>query len=421
MGSRYENDYLRNPVPYQKYRELDLGDNRGKATLWLARYYKEITADRYFPFFEIRTSQPGFFLGVNSGTHGGEDSSVYTALEIFEMLKNNQDRGRSVIIPIANPDSIVTGQRFIRYQSPGDVNDLNRAFKKENPVTPIEKHADTILRIFEKSFQENLNYDPGLNHHGYPGLVLDLHTEIFNSGSNEILPYTRIDDTSDDKLLFFEMLCAEVLGVPWVMEYKSEEYKQYGLDTSLSGVLGQLGVPALTIELGPLGRISPSFVNIGKAMTYNILKRFKMIKKNGVVDESVQEGLKTLKEIKEKAICQASKQPLRLADANCFDKNGQKVSLGMLDILELTVNPGDAVKAGQIIGNIRSPLVLDGSKTHVYAPFDSCVLSTEGAVTWRVKNNQPVYQAAVAETDSRIIGIYNQVQEFLQTLADRES
>lgn len=359
---------------------------------------------------EIEAQNPGFLLGVNSGTHGSEDTSVIAALEICKIARDELSAGTVVGLPIANLGGVlITGDRGIIYKDPNDERkDLNRVMKEALGATPGErrriiKHAKAIIDIFSAAYEIS-KQKIGEKKIPFPftGLVIDLHTEDENANSDDVLPYARLDPTANDELLGFMIYCAEVSGIPWVMEYDEESYKKEGLEESLTAALvQQLGIPAITIELGPIGRTDPRFVNYGKALAHKIMCHFKMLATN-VEGISPSDPAASLREIKKMGVG----QPLRLRDAYRTDPQGKLLHTS--GICHLQVKPGDFVEEGQLVGYLENEFSLRGDgRTPICAPFTGWVLSTSGSTVFRGEHDL-AYTAAVPELDPRIVRLHQE-------------
>ena len=137
---------------------------------------------------------------------------------------------------------------------PEDGQDLNRVFPGSSQGTASQKHIHTIA---------------GMMRRVQPDLVLDLHTD-----SGSAIPYVLLDRAVDRKNIHIErslLSIAKVSGLTPVWEYPLKAYLRFGLDKTLSGfALNQLGVPSLTLEVGPRRRMDPSSIRI----SFNSRPRF---------------------------------------------------------------------------------------------------------------------------------------------------
>lgn len=361
----------------------------------------------------IESPRKNLAVCINSGTHGGEDTSVRAAREVTKMAVNELAAGSVTSITIANPRAVLmTGERRVVYDYNQPI-DLNRSFGDDTADEKVKDHTTTIIDIFRTAFA--LNKETKFSHDGksleYPGILLDFHTEDDNTNSGDVLPYIRIDPTTNDKLLGFMIYCAECFGIPWVIEYQDKEYEKEKLDGSLTAYMVQkLEIPALTIELGPAGRVDPKFVQLALDMTHNFFKHFKMRERDqadfdGIWAEDRDSLSGQVKQIGDGEI------PLQLAEASGVDANGK--SINSFDTVNLKIKPGDFVRKGQVIGFIDRITTLREEQIPVYAPYDSWVLSTVGSTVIRHDVDGFLYQSAIPVTDERIIRIYKEQKKKL--------
>lgn len=365
----------------------------------------------------IVSSRQNLAVGINSGTHGGEDTSVKAARMVTIMAVDELAAGSVTSLTIASPRAVLmTGDRGVVYDWREPV-DLNRNFGNESADKKVQDHTTTIIDIFRTAFE--LNSEALVSHEGkgleYPFILLDLHTEDDNTNSNDVLPYIRIDPTTNDKLLGFMIYCAECFGIPWVMEYQEEEYEKEKLDGSLTAyMVRELEIPALTIELGPAGRVDPKFVQLALDMTNNFFKHFKMRARDqadfyGIWPEERNTLLGQVKQIGD------GKVPLQMTATSGVDTTGKPINT--YDTVNLTIKPGDFATKGQIIGYIDHIRRLGEEQTPVYAPYDSWVLSTVGSTVMRHDIDGFLYQSAIPVSDERITRIY---QEQKKKLAEEQ-
>jgi predicted deacylase len=121
---------------------------------------------------------------------------------------------------------------------PGDDIDLNRAFPGDTRGGWAARAASALWR--DISARE-------------PHLLIDLHAD-----APDAIPYVIVDRpvrrTPGARRLLGDRIAslAEATGLTVLREYPDDVYLQFGLDRSLAGaVVNQLGVPAVTLEVGP--------------------------------------------------------------------------------------------------------------------------------------------------------------------------
>lgn len=397
-------------VPIEKWKN-DLDDygatiTTGRLPLFVSEFEIHWTVCH-----EVMGGKPGFFIGITAGTHGDEETSIEIAHTIAGNASLELVEGALVAIPWANPGAVMRRSRLTPHVVFGEA-DLNRAFTTVPDGSSIQQHAYSILRYFQRHYRENgaRSQEAGIiPKWPFTGLTVDVHTEDTITGTtpeSDVLPYIRIDPVDNDELLGFMIRCAMVAGVPWVMEYTPEGYKEEGLDRSLTAVLAQkVGIPAITFEAGPGGGVFPRFVEITQNVFANLFRYFHMRLRDQENVEGVwAEGPNPLS-----SLPRVSHQgyPLRLADAYACDAKGNTIETPGRLYLD-RIKPGQFVKQGQQIGRLEHSYSLREPPLPVYAPFDGAVLSVT-PVQFRHGKGTLAYMAAVPITDDeRLIKIYRE-------------
>lgn len=202
------------------------------------------------PLVIARARAAGPVVFVSANLHGDEVSTMAIVHELLRLAPSQLLRGSLWMMPSLNPAGLRAATRMV----PGDPLDPNRAFPGRARGAETRRLAAAIWAVIVESKAE---------------LVLDLHTD-----SRSAIPYAVLDRVlRGDKAL--RRRCEEVglaCGLTLLREYPAERYQAYGLDQSLTGaVVNNLGVPALTIELGPRRDIDPVAVQHGIASVLSVL------------------------------------------------------------------------------------------------------------------------------------------------------
>ncbi len=177
---------------------------------------------------------PGPTVAVLANIHGDEVNGVYAAHALADALEGQLAAGAVALYPSCNPQGLSLRTRHV----PPDDTDLNRLFPGNPRGLWSAKLAAAIWR------------DLGLRR---PDVVIDLHSDSANA-----IPYVIVDRPVrlpwERRAALAERMesLARATGLTVLREYPDDAYLQYGLDHSLAGaVVNQLGVPALTLEVGP--------------------------------------------------------------------------------------------------------------------------------------------------------------------------
>jgi uncharacterized protein len=208
----------------------------------------------------LDSGQEGPTVVVVGGVHGDE----LTGMAVWEPLESALGEqmlcGKVVGIPCANPEGLVRYSRVI----PGDEVDLNRCF----PGNPYGSRGEQLANGLWAMLGE-----------ARPDLVLDLHSD-----SAHAIPYAIVDrDVSHEgevrtRLEGRMKHLAAASGFFWIWEYPDEVYRRSGLERSLSGsVVNTLGLPAITLEVGPKAQVDPASVQAMLGGVLGVLSAMGMV------------------------------------------------------------------------------------------------------------------------------------------------
>lgn len=223
--------------------------------------------------------------------------------------------------------------------------------------------------------------------------------------TEDVFVYARIDDTNSDAMQGFLIYCAEALGIPWVMDYKKDEFENEQLTNSFSHyMVNQKDIPTLTVELELGGRADPKFIALGEAIIHKAMGQFQMRRRDlKKKDESFGEDpsilLKSIKKIGDGIT------PLRLADA--YAVNSERINITDPGILELSVKPGNFIHRGDLIGFLVNPYSLQNNRKPVFSSLEGWVLSSSGKYILR-KGKGFAFLGAVYDGDQRLRDIYEE-------------
>ena len=213
----------------------------------------------------LESEQPGPSVFVVGGVHGDELIGTAAMHALDEYLQDHLICGSVTMIPCANPDGAVRRVRHV----PGDRRDLNRAFPGDHGGSASAQLASLIWSEVESK---------------RPDVLLDLHSD-----SGHAIPYAILDRPVAKKgkrrAALEERMrsLADGSGLRWFWEYPDDLYRKSGLERSLSGaVLNRLGVPTLTMEIGPKGRMDNASVRQMVSAVRNIFLRLGVVAGNRV-------------------------------------------------------------------------------------------------------------------------------------------
>jgi predicted deacylase len=168
--------------------------------------------------------------------HGWEIIGLDTALQV---MQNANISGTITLIPVCSPMAYSDGARITgRYMGPSSkqVTNMNR-------VHPGLSNGN----IAERSSKAIDEYISALK----PDFLIDLH-----SYASQSLPHAIVDNAEPETLNKIYDWVKTSKNI-WYREYEGELLKDHALDRALSAIWVNRGVPAITLELGPINLFSP--------------------------------------------------------------------------------------------------------------------------------------------------------------------
>ncbi|MGC9974762.1 MAG: succinylglutamate desuccinylase/aspartoacylase family protein [Gaiellaceae bacterium] len=166
-------------------------------------------------------------MAIVAGVHGDEVEGMRAVHMIDRELARRPPAGSTLLIPTANPAAFRAGAR----RHPGDLVDLNRSF-------PGDPNGSVSLRLAARLFETV----------GRWGFVLSLHS-WFSSGS--VTPYVEVPAGGGIAEARSKAV-AELLGLDLVR--LSDWHPGLLVASAL-----RIGVPAVEVEVGGLGRLAPEY------------------------------------------------------------------------------------------------------------------------------------------------------------------
>lgn len=194
----------------------------------------------YIPITVIKGSHDGTQITLNSGTHGNELNSMVTVSEIKNILIKDTLKGSIIIIHGYNTPGLINNTRY--YSSSGDLTSYTDMNRQTKPVE-IESLEDAYARnLWDKVIINNSNE------------LIDLHT----GGDFPMLIYA--DYRNKDIATMSKLIGAEIV--------KMDDGEPGSLETNLV----DLGIPALTLELGGFSKYEKQVVDRATKGIINYLR-----------------------------------------------------------------------------------------------------------------------------------------------------
>lgn len=206
------------------------------------------------PVIVLESALPGPTAVVTANLHGDETTGVGVVRRLDAWLRSAPFVGRVVLYPSCNPGGLRAQSRVV----PQDEGDLNRVFPGDRAGTLAARLADVLWRDLSAR---------------RPAVVIDLHAD-----APVALPYVIVDrpvrrvGLPRARLAERLLRLANATGLTVLREYPEEAYLKFGLDRSLAGaVVNVLGVPAVTLEVGPRRQLDPAAVDTALRATLGAL------------------------------------------------------------------------------------------------------------------------------------------------------
>lgn len=309
--------------PIRHTLELDALPEGQISRFWMDLVANGIGQDILVPVVVAKGAQPGPVVGLTAVVHGNELNGLKIIQRLFGELDPTTLVGTVVGVPVVNVPSILNYERRFN-----DGEDLNRIMPGSESGNRSQVYAARIVSRI-------------VSHFDY---LLDLHTASFGR-VNSYYIRANMKSRAANKLALLQN--AEII------------LNNEGADGTLRAAASDLGIHAITLEVGDPNRFQKGVIRSGLEGVYNVLADL------GVTQDEVQPA-------DEPAVICPSSQWLYA------DRGG---------ILEVKVDLTQTVKAGQPIATIRD---IFGKVIRNYeAPYDGIVIG---------KSTHPVGQ-----TGSRIV------------------
>ena len=263
-------------------------------------------------------AEAGPVLYVQAAVHGDEVNGVEVLRRVVSSLNPKEMRGALIVVPVINGTGFVHHHRRNGF----DMEDMNR-------VWPGKSNGQASAQIVYHLYQQ------AVRHAQY---VIDLHTA--NSQTLLHVVYGH-DDAGSRKM-------AEVFGIEILLEEAvNADLKAARFDGKLRNVLTSGGVAAITPELGGNNTFEEKHIELGVRGVTNVMKHLGMLAGEIVPPDRPQ---------------------ITLLGSH---QDGVRATHGGL--WHHKIQPGDRVKAGQVIGETYSIRTFEIVETQ-YAPADGFVL-----------------------------------------------
>jgi len=232
-------------TPIQTVDRLDLASlpRDCKLRLLVDIFHDGLGQPVHLPLLVARGKRPGPVFGITAAVHGNELNGIPVIHRLFEQLDTKALRGTVVAVVAVNVPGVLLHQRQFN-----DGSDLNHVFpgREDGAVSEVFAYRllDRIVRHFDS--------------------MLDLHTASFGRVNSL---YVRADMTSQPTAALAYLLR------PQIVVHNPPS------DRTLRGAAAELGIPAITVEIGDPGRFQPNYVKTTLAGVRAVLGELHMLPK----------------------------------------------------------------------------------------------------------------------------------------------
>jgi predicted deacylase len=215
---------------------------KGKIT----RYWLKVVTDGmgvpiHIPIIVARGFEDGKTLGLTAAVHGNELNGIPVIQRIFKEINVKELKGSIVGIPVINvPALLRKKRRFI------DGTDLNHIMPGKPNGTVSEVYAWRIVNRIIKEFD----------------LLIDLHT----ASTGRVNSYYIRADMDD-----------EIVQKMALLQYPQIIVHNPPSDRTLRGTAGEMGIPAITLEVGNPSTFQKGLIRDSLTGIHNILGHFGML------------------------------------------------------------------------------------------------------------------------------------------------
>jgi len=201
-----------------------------------------------FPFCLIKGKQPGPVICITAGLHGCEYPGIVAAIKLFKELKPEDVKGTIKILTISNLPAFQERAMFV---CPVDNLNPNRVY----PGRKDGSYTEVMVYYQFNEFIKGSDY------------YIDLHGGDL---VEDLVPFSIFHKTGNEEIDQKSQKLAEFYGLPNI------------ITTTLNGTwpdektsyanASEIGIPAIIVEVGRIGQLENSDVQMNLKGLYNVLR-----------------------------------------------------------------------------------------------------------------------------------------------------
>ncbi len=214
---------------------------------WLHIVSNGLAQPIYIPVMVAKGKKDGPVLGITAAVHGNELNGISIIQRLFSQIEVENLSGTIVGIPVVNVPALINNERFFP-----DNQDLNRIMPGKPNGNLGQVYANRVLERIVSEFD----------------YLLDLHTASFGRINSY---YIRADLSSKTALKLAKLQEPQIiLNAP-------------PRDGTLRGAAADLGIDAITIEVGDPNKFQKGMIKSGLHGIYNTLDFLDMYRDTDLV------------------------------------------------------------------------------------------------------------------------------------------
>lgn len=226
----------------------------GSQTQFLVEISDALNYNTSIPCVVFHGSEPGPVLGITAGVHGYEYAPILAGQRILMELDASTLHGTVIMVLISNPPSFLGRSPYI---NPLDQQNLNRAFPGNPNGTLTFRIADWISQHVIPRCDYFLDAHSGDAPEDLMPYVAYYHAEIMmdSNDTTSLINYSEVSAKARNMashMGFEHVIVFNTTGQDYIQPSHPALY--------CSAQAFKLGIPAVDIECGRLGRVEPAFV-----------------------------------------------------------------------------------------------------------------------------------------------------------------
>ncbi|WP_306641121.1 succinylglutamate desuccinylase/aspartoacylase family protein [Sanyastnella coralliicola] len=212
-----------------------------------------IGQDIHVPVMVAKGTEPGPCMGVTAVVHGNELNGLRVVQQLMQKVDWQELKGTVVGVPVVNVPAILNQQRRFN-----DDEDLNRIMPGREDGNMSDVYAARVMNRIIAKFD----------------YLIDLHTASFGRINSF---YIRANMKNDVQRKMAELQNADII------------LNNEGADGTLRSAASDLGIHAITLEVGDPNRFQKGMIRSGIEGVFNVLRHLQMIK--GAVEQADEEAV----------------------------------------------------------------------------------------------------------------------------------